>query len=260
MATLRLVQLTDIHLTDNPGETLYDVETGESLAAAVASIQQLQPPADAILVTGDISETGSATSYRRFTELLQPLQLKVILLPGNHDDPVNMSAVFAEQPGFLYQPSVSLQQCQILCLESQIRGEEYGELSTAALQTLKEQLDNTSADTPVLVALHHTPSPVCPSSGCQLRNADTLVALLSSYPQVKAVIAGHTHNVSDQLSDNLRVITSPSTFAYASHAQPGDNVDHEDFWAAHQLDISRQGYRIIDLQDQEILATEIIWL
>ncbi len=258
MTRLRIVQLSDIHLTPSAGEELYGVETGDSLTAAIHSIQRLQPAADLIIVTGDISEDGSLKSYQRFSESMASLNCPVYVLPGNHDLPDNMALAFKETPDIRYRQSANIQGWHLLFLNSQVPGEEFGQLDHSDLEQLREQL-KTAGDSPVLVALHHTPGKVCPSSGCQLHNPDALLNILNDAPHVQAVIAGHTHNDSDKTVNGMRVLTCPSTFAYAHHAQPEDNVDHEDFWAAHKLDISRQGYRMTDLDEQGISATEIVW-
>lgn len=258
MTRLRIVQLSDIHLTQSPGETLYGVDTGESLTAAIHSIQSLQPAPDLIVVTGDISEDGSVKSYQRFADCMVPLDCPVYVLPGNHDLPENMTSAFTDKLRISYQQAVTVRGWHLLFLDSHIPGEEFGQLDPSDLKQLRAQLQS-AGDLPVLAALHHTPGKVCPSSGCQLHNPDALLNILKDAPNTEAVIAGHTHNDSDQTVNGVRILTCPSTFAYAQHAQPEDNVDHEDFWAAHQLDISRQGYRIIDLNDANITATEIIW-
>ncbi|MBN3563289.1 metallophosphoesterase [Aliamphritea spongicola] len=258
MARLRIVQLSDIHLTPSPGEELYGVDTGESLSAAINSIQHLQPAPDLILVTGDISEDGSLKSYQRFANCMTPLSCPVSVLPGNHDLPDNMAEAFSATPQISFQQAIHIQGWHVLLLDSHVPGEEFGKLNTSRLERLRQQLQ-TAGEAPVLVALHHTPGKVCPSSGCQLHNPDALLNILKDAPNTQAVVAGHTHNDSDQTVNGVRVLTCPSTFAYAQHAQPEDNVDHEDFWAAHQLDISRQGYRIIDLDDAHITSTQIIW-
>ena len=259
MNQLRIVQISDIHLTTFPNQDLYGVDTGSSLSKAISDIQNLQPAADLIVVTGDITEDGSVISYQRFAEYMETLHCPVYVLPGNHDLAANMTDAFEASTIITYKQNIETHGWHLLLLDSHVAGEEFGQLTTAQLKQLEQSIQ-TAGSAPILVALHHTPGKVCPSSGCQLHHPDALLDLLAKAPTVKAVIAGHTHNDSDQLVNDVRVLTCPSTFAYAHHAQEKDNVDHEDFWASHQLDINKQGYRIIDLKNQEIAATQVIWL
>lgn len=258
MTQQRIIQISDIHLTAYPNQDLYGVDTANSLERAITDIQNLEPAADLIIVTGDITEDGSETSYLRFAKLMEALNCPVYVLSGNHDLPANMASVFATSPIIKYQQHIELNGWHLLLLDSQVPGEEFGQLDNNQLLQLEQGLEN-AGQAPVLVALHHTPGKVCPSSGCQLHQPEDLLHMLSEAPNVQAVIAGHTHNDSDQSVNGIRVLTCPSTFAYAHHAQVEDNVDHEDFWASHQLDINRQGYRIIDINGAEITATRIAW-
>ena len=112
---------------------------------------------------------------------------------------------------------------------------------------------------PIMVAFHHPPDPQCPSTGCQLRNADQVLALLKKYSGVKALINGHTHNAVDEKIGSLMMYTSPSTFAQVTHAQLGADVDHEDFFAAHTFDKQSHGFRVLDLSPDGNIISEIHW-
>ena len=55
----------------------------------------LTPLPDAVLVSGDLAEHGTAAEYERVRELLAPLPMPVHVLPGNHDDRDVMRANWA---------------------------------------------------------------------------------------------------------------------------------------------------------------------
>jgi hypothetical protein len=52
---------------------------------AVEAVLALDPLPDAVLISGDLADTGAAAEYERVRELLTPLPMPVHLLPGNHD-------------------------------------------------------------------------------------------------------------------------------------------------------------------------------
>ena len=78
MTTL-IAQLSDPHLR------MEDPLTHEALEAAVARVLALRPAPAAVLVTGDIADSGSAEEYELAERLLSPLAMPVLLLAGNHD-------------------------------------------------------------------------------------------------------------------------------------------------------------------------------
>src|SRR5579871_1921232 len=95
-----IAQLSDLHI----GVTERD--TGARTAAVVAAIAALDPPPDAVLVTGDVTQNGRASEYERARVLLAPLRMPVHVMPGNHDDPAGLRAVFPPagvdaMPGFV---------------------------------------------------------------------------------------------------------------------------------------------------------------
>ena len=88
----------------------------------------------------------------------------------------------------------------------------------------------------------------------------TLIKNEIIFPNVKCVIAGHTHTTVEQERDGMHQFTTPSTFAQTTHAQLGESVDHEDFWASHKLDGSRHGYRVLDLLPDGGVSTAVHWI
>src|SRR3954463_4173658 len=75
-----LAQLTDPHIR------LGDDAPARPLAAAVAAVVALDPAPDAVLVSGDLADTGDPREYARVRELLAPLPMPYHVLPGNHDN------------------------------------------------------------------------------------------------------------------------------------------------------------------------------
>src|SRR3954470_13630928 len=74
-----LAQLSDPHLR------LDDEASQAALAAAVARVLALRPLPDAVLVTGDIANSGDPAEHARADALLAPLPMPVLKLAGNHD-------------------------------------------------------------------------------------------------------------------------------------------------------------------------------
>jgi 3',5'-cyclic AMP phosphodiesterase CpdA len=94
MKTL-LAQLTDLHIRE-PGRLAYGrLDTAPYLKAAVQAVLALPQRPDAVVLTGDLTDFGRAAEYAHLAELLAPLPMPLYLLPGNHDERVQLRRSFA---------------------------------------------------------------------------------------------------------------------------------------------------------------------
>ena len=255
---MHIVQITDIHLTHSEDMELYGVDTGATLEKVVNEIQQLSHPPEIIIATGDLSEDGSERTYLRLRHILGKLNTPVYVLPGNHDDFAQMQ-LSLNSDNFHCKQFAKIQGWGFIFLNSQVVGQSHGYISADQLSSLENHLCDHN-DIPIMVALHHTPSDICPSFGCQLENKKEFFDILNGYKNVKAVIAGHTHNALAQPSNGYVQYTTPSTFAHVKHAQLGETEDHDDFWAAHQLDGNAQAFRSFELLPDGKLTSAVHWI
>ena len=256
--SIRVAQITDLHLTAKPDSKLYGVDTAISLNSIINQIKQLTKRPDVIIATGDLAEDGSKESYTRLRNLLGDLEIPVYVLPGNHDDTKEMRSSL-NGDGFFYSAAERIKDWGFIFVNSKVESHSHGCVSSGELNEIEKNITDLNG-LPILVALHHTPSIVCPSFGCQLKNSVEFTALLNQHCNVKGVIAGHTHGAYEIDAGGHTQFTTPSTFAHASHAQPGESVDHDDFWASHSLDGSLQGFRILDLFPDGTIQSEVQWL
>src|SRR5947207_12757305 len=91
---LRIVQISDIHLFGGKEKTLLGVNTQESFQAVVDLLQADEKKPDLILLSGDLSQDGSESSYLRLAEILKDFMLPIYYVPGNHDDGKMLSLVY----------------------------------------------------------------------------------------------------------------------------------------------------------------------
>ena len=81
---LRLVQVTDTHLTGTPDGELLGMNTARS-ARAVIDAAKSSGNIDCFLVTGDIAADEQPIAYAQLEEMLGQ-DIPSLWLPGNHDD------------------------------------------------------------------------------------------------------------------------------------------------------------------------------
>ncbi len=207
-----LLQITDTHLFADSTQELLGVKTLDSFSAVVDAIVAQQQSYDAILMTGDVSQDHSDESYQRFEQGIEPLVKTCYWLPGNHDYKPGMNSVYpSEQISDATQVLLG-QHWQMILLDSQVQGLPHGELSQAQLDFLQQQLE-LYPQRHCLVLLHHHSRLVGSAwldKHC-LKNADQFWQVVEPYTQVKAVLGGHVHQDFDQMVNQVRVLTSPST-------------------------------------------------
>ena len=208
---MRLIQLTDCHLFDDPGLRLGGVDTQATLAAVIDALARADSPPDVVLATGDLAHLGEAGAYGRVRSLLQTLAMPVYCLPGNHDHRETFAAAMPGD-GVHVTRSLRLDGWQLVFLDSTIPGEEDGCLSEAELAALDEAL-GAHPSLFALVCLHHHPVVVGGAwrDEIALQNPGDLFAVLDRHPSVRGLLFGHIHQVFDSTRNGVRLMGTPST-------------------------------------------------
>lgn len=92
----RILHLTDTHLLGDPQQRHHGVDTAANLRAVLKRASDLEH-LDLVAITGDLSEDGSETSYRRLRSIVEPWAkargAQVVYLMGNHDHRPSFGAV-----------------------------------------------------------------------------------------------------------------------------------------------------------------------
>jgi len=255
--TLRVAQITDIHLMAKANARLHGVDTAVSLQKVLDAIGELSPQPKIIIATGDLAEDGSIATYKQFRRLLASIKIPLYVLAGNHDD---ISAMHDTLVGEAIKnvDMARVGEWIFLFVNTQVPGESYGYISPDEMSLLKANLE-LAGETPVVVSLHHTPMPVCRQTNCQLQNVSEFNRLIEGFPCVKIVIAGHTHIEAEQLIAGHIQFTTPSTFAQVDHdveLDPGA----EGFWMTHRMDGSKHGFRVLDLMPEGQVSSQVHWV
>ena len=214
-----LVQLSDPHIR-LPGQLAYRrVDTSAFLAQAVAAVRRLRQPADAVVVTGDLTDFGRPAEYAQLRRLLEPLGCPVYLMPGNHDDGAELRRSFADHDylrqgdGSRIRYAVDLGGLRLVALDTSVPKASHGELAADQLDWLETTLTAAPA-TPTIVALHHPPFTTrighMDDIGL-LRGADALAGVIARHPQVERIISGHLHRSIQVRFAGTIAMTAPST-------------------------------------------------
>ncbi len=215
-APFLLLQISDTHL----GADWKGVDPDECLLRAVEAILDLPQRADALVISGDLTQNGAPEEYARLRELVAPLNLEPHVLPGNHDLRGPLRKAFG-LPGQGEEPAshaVDLGPLRLVCLDSTIPGDEAGALDEGRIEWLGATLA-AEREKPTVLAMHHPPLstaiPTFDAIGLAPEWRQALAEVLASHPQVVRVIAGHVHRPIVAELAGRAVLSAPSTYLQA---------------------------------------------
>ncbi|MFD9334382.1 metallophosphoesterase [Streptomyces sp. NPDC060028] len=165
--------------------------------AVMAYLDGLPYDLDAVLVSGDITDHGTAAEYEEARKALDSRH-PAVLCPGNHDD----RAAFRQ--GLLGEadaPAAAVNQVLrgdgfvLAACDSSVPGEHRGFLEDSTLAWLEAVLEETPHDVPVLVAFHHPPVAlhIPYVDGIRQFGEERLAALAARHPHLTAFLCGHAH-------------------------------------------------------------------
>jgi len=249
MATslVRLTHLTDPHLYGSGSELLRGVATLPALEATLANALQRDWPPDAVLVTGDLVQDDPA-GYVHFKRLLGALQVPILCLPGNHDEPEAMRRELDRAP-FVVGGAVDFGLWRIVLLDSTIPGSAAGRLSAGSLAALNSAL--AAAPRHALVCLHHHPVPMDSRwlDRVGLQNASEFFDVIDRHPNVRGIVWGHVHQSYDAVRKGVRLLATPSTCAQFLPRSEQFAVDKRP-----------PAYRTLELKADGSIVTDLVWL
>lgn len=208
---LKIVQLTDLHVTPHAGDVMLGLDTEDFFWQTLAYAHDRHGPFDLILLTGDLAQDPCADSYQRIQQHLNQYTAPCLCLPGNHDD-------FELMQHHLQRGNVSCNKqwvtkgWQIVLLNSQKSNSPVGRLADDELVFLEQALQANHL-LPTLVALHHPCFAIGSSwlDTMQIENSEAFLSLLGHYPQVKAVTCGHVHQEYFKKIGHINFFATPAS-------------------------------------------------
>lgn len=212
----RIVHITDTHLVAPPNLVSGVLDTAQLFERQVGQIANALPrigPIDALLVTGDISDDGSAESYALFREKLERLGLPLFVIPGNHDLREPMRAAFDDLD--LFESSGPLNwvrevgDLRLVGIDTLVEGSGGGLVDEATMEFLASAL---AFDGPILLAMHHPPfeAGIAFMDRIGLAGKVQLADLLSRSPADIRIVCGHLHLAATGQISRFPALVGPS--------------------------------------------------
>jgi 3',5'-cyclic AMP phosphodiesterase CpdA len=169
------------------------------------------------LITGDLTDDGRPEEYAALRELLAPLSMPYLLIPGNHDDRENLRRAFSDcsylpKEGPYLHYVVEDYPVRLIGLDTTLPGETGGALCNARLAWLAARLAEVP-DRPTVFFLHHPPFPtgMFHMDEMGLDDPEPLAELIARYPRVERILCGHLHRPIQVRFAGTIAATAPAT-------------------------------------------------
>ncbi|RTL73151.1 MAG: phosphodiesterase [Hyphomicrobiales bacterium] len=210
-----IAQITDTHIK-MPGKLAYKmVDTAGMLRTAIEHLVALPTQPDLIVHTGDLVDFGTPQEYAYIREILAPLQVELIVIPGNHDERGALAQAFAD--GGYLPTSGFLNFCirrgplAIVGLDTVVPGQGGGKVCAERLSWLEQTLA-ANRDVPTLVLMHHPPfaTGIAHMDAIGLEGRDEFAAIVARHRQIQAILCGHVHRSINALVGGRLAMISPS--------------------------------------------------
>ena len=199
------------------------------------------------MLTGDVVEDYSMRAYEHCRALLEPLELPVYCLPGNHDSRELMRAALSAAPFFYCEP-VDVGAWTLVSIDSCVEGRHDGEIAARELDRMEAGIRQGGH---VLVLLHHPPVKLHSEwlDRYGLSNAPQFFERIDRHKNVRGVVFGHVHQCWDSERGSVRIIGSPSTCSQFAPRRSEFAVDDKP-----------PAYRRIELFADGSITTEVVWV
>lgn len=195
-----IAQITDLHIRPR-GKPAYRVsETNALSERALDVVARLSPRPDALVITGDLTDCGLPEEYELLRAMLAPLDIPVLLVPGNHDRRETLIEGLALDQrqvldhGFV-QFVADLGPMRLIGLDTLLPGKSAGALCDKRLAFLDKALDEANGK-PVAIFMHHPPFDCGIAHMDAIRlldGAEDFAAIVARHPNVERILCGHHH-------------------------------------------------------------------
>ena len=256
--TIAFLHLSDLHLAP-PGRLLAGIDPIRQMQGVLARIARLDVSPAFVVVSGDLTDDGSAESYEVVKGVLRELggenrDTPVLLALGNHDDRamfrrVILGEVRSDDQG-PYHHSRLIDGLRVIVLDSSIRGEVGGALGASQLAWLENEL-RKPAPRGNLIVVHHPCRLASPAHHYPmfiLRDAADLEAIVARQrDRVVGVLAGHSHQLNSAPFGGTLHATAPAVYCQL------------DFFAGEQYTpVPGGGFNLCQLDDGGLIVHPVL--
>ncbi|MFC6357454.1 phosphodiesterase [Luethyella okanaganae] len=245
-----LLHVSDTHLLAGDARLYGRVDSTRYLRLLFDEFEASGGRPEAIVFTGDLTDRGEPDAYERLRGIVEPaaarLGAQVIWVMGNHDDRAAFyTGLLREKPSTMPVDRLyDLNGLRVITLDSTVPGRHHGEITTAQLDWLTEELSRPAPHGTIL-AMHHPPIPsvLDLAASVELREQSKLAAVLRG-TDVRSILAGHLHYSSTATFAGIPVsVASATCYTQDLNVPVGGTRGHD----------GAQGFNLVHVYPETIL-------
>lgn len=243
---MKIIQLTDLHLTESIDKLLYGLNPYSRLELALQSILKSHSDAGFIVITGDLADDASPKVYELLFDIIKNYKIPIYPMMGNHDDREAFKKHFLEfsKSNFI-QYEQKIDNRVHIFLDTLVQGDSCGKLCPSRITWLKDTLDRYSQYS-IYLYMHHHPI----ESGLyemdndsNFRSSDEFWNLLKNYTNIKHISFGHLHRIMHSTKHSISMHSTRSTTFQVAY-----QVDNKAEFLTNE---ENPTYAILDIQDDD---------
>lgn len=212
-----IAQISDTHISP-PGQLTCSVAPmADALERIVDYLVQMRPKVDLVLLSGDVTQNGTAEEARHAADILSDLTMPLRIVPGNHDTRAALAGAFGDavcpvaRHGFM-DHVFDVDPFRVIAVDTLDPGKPGGRIDPAQIDWIRRQCADQPSR-PTLLMMHHPPLrlgvPETDEDGFE--GAEALGELVADHPNILRVLCGHVHLHTTAQWCGTVVTTAPST-------------------------------------------------
>ncbi len=193
-----IAHLSDPHLVGGDRLLSGHIDTATQLRLALSRVEESEEPIDAIVISGDLTDSADPVAYALLLEIAGPvadrLGAALVTTGGNHDERRPLAAtLFGLDTDAPQDRVIDLRGLRVITLDSAVPGYHHGGFADAQYDWLTSELATPAVCGTILV-MHHPPITYRSPTMAMLdfddpaRLRDVLVG-----SDVRAILSGHLH-------------------------------------------------------------------
>ena len=214
-----IAQISDLHCREAGAEASLSCDNNLNISLAVARLNDLSPRPDIVIATGDLTSAGRPEQYSALSDLLEPLEIPLFLLPGNHDEYGPFLDTFSNRYGIIndkhgyVRTVIDDGPLRLVALDTSVEGYHQGAIPKERAKWLDKVL-GLEPKKPTLIFMHHPPFETgiwwMDRMGI-LEGTDLFAEVLSRHSQVIRITTGHLHRSIHATFAGIPVTVCPTT-------------------------------------------------
>ncbi|MBH89309.1 MAG: phosphodiesterase [Magnetovibrio sp.] len=214
-----IAQITDLHCKAVGRGANLGCDNNKNIAQAISRLNNLSSRPDVVLATGDLTTSGTPEQYEVLADLLEPLEVPLYMIPGNHDELGPLLDAFSGKYGLVDQGHdfvrivIEEYELRLVSLDTTVPEHHNGAIPQERALWL-DQVLSEKPNKPTLIFMHHPPF----DTGIWwmdrigvLDGLDRFAEVLSKHSQVVGITAGHLHRTIHATFAGVPVTVAPTT-------------------------------------------------